>query len=175
MQREIEIKVLNIDVDKIEEKLTSLGAKLISDEEQENYTYVPKDSKFDNGYLRIRETKDSNGEKSTEITFKEVKGDDEFRINDEYTVNIDSISMMSKILEQCGIVLQYQGQKHRKSYSYKGQRFDIDIWDEKTYPHPYMEIEFSSQDMVDEILSDLSIDRSDVTTDSISQLREKLK
>ncbi len=174
MQREIEVKVLNIDVNQMEDKLISLGAEKIGFEEQKNYTFAPRDGEFTNGYLRIRETKPLEGDKKIELTFKEVQNTDEFRVNNEYTVNIDSISMMTKILAQCGVDLKYKGSKLRKSYSYKGQRFDIDRWDEDTYPDPYMEIEFTNQSKVDEILADLGIDKDNVTTDSITELRAKL-
>ena len=175
MNREIEVKVLNIDVDEMEEKLLALGGEKICYEYQTNYTFTPEDGEFANGYLRIRETKYTDDTKKIELTFKEIKNSDDFRVNNEYTVNIDSISMMTKILEQLGVTLQFKGDKERRSYTYKGQRFDIDIWDKKTYPDPYMEIEFTNTDKIDEVLEDLNVDRANVTTESISELRENLK
>ena len=175
MQREIEVKVLNIDVDEMEEKLLALGGKEVSYEYQTNYTFAPEEGAFSNGYLRIRESKFTDHSKKIELTFKEVENVDDFRVNREYTVNIDSISMMTKILNQLGVSLQFKGEKERRSYTYKGQRFDIDIWDKNTYPEPYMEIEFTNKDKVDEVLDDLAIDRANVTTQSISELRENLK
>lgn len=174
MQREIEVKVLNIDVEQMEEKLLSLGAEKINHEMQENYTFTPKNGEFSNGYLRIRETKPIDGEKTIELTFKEIETNDEVRVNKEYSVNIDSVAMMKKILEHSGIILEYHGTKERKSFKYKDQRFDIDIWDEKTYPDPYMEIEFTNQSKMDEILEDLCIDKANVTIESITELREKI-
>ncbi len=73
MQREIEVKVLNIDVEEMEEKLLSLGAKKISEEEQTNYTFIPEEGEFADGYLRIRESKFEDGKKIIELTFKEFK------------------------------------------------------------------------------------------------------
>ena len=175
MQREIEVKVLNIDVDEIEEKLISLGAEKVVHEFQTNYTFTPKDDEFSNGYLRIRETKLLDDSKTIELTFKEIENNDEFRVNKEYTVNIDSVSMMTKILNHLGIVLEYKGEMERKSYSYKEQRFDIDIWDKNTYPDPYMEIEFTNKNKIDEVLDDLGLDKENVTTKSITELRENLK
>ena len=175
MQREIEVKVLNIDVEEMEEKLLSLGAKKISEEEQTNYTFIPEEGEFADGYLRIRESKFEDGKKFIELTFKEFKNSDDFRVNNEYTVNIDSVSVMTSILSKLGIKLEYKGDKKRKSYSYKNQRFDIDIWDKKTYPDPYMEIEFTNQGKIDEIIDDLGVDRDNVTTLSISELRDRLK
>ncbi|WP_243343667.1 class IV adenylate cyclase [Anaerococcus sp. AGMB09787] len=176
MQREIEVKVLNIDIDEMKEKLESHGAKLINHEFQKNYTFKPAGDKgFDNGYLRLRETTyEDKAHKDRELTFKEVKEVNDVRINNEYTVNIDSVTMMIKIFQFLGVELEYEGHKERISYSYKGQRFDIDIWDDKTYPDPYMEIEFTNQSKIDEIIDDLDIDRSNVTNKSITELRESL-
>jgi hypothetical protein len=36
MQKELEVKILNVDIDEVERKLIDLGGKLISVEEQEN-------------------------------------------------------------------------------------------------------------------------------------------
>lgn len=82
--------------------------------------------------------------------------------------------MMNRILEHIGMELQYSGEKERISYRYKNQRFDLDIWDKETYPEPYMEIEFSNQSKIDEIIDDLGIDRKNVTNKSITELREDL-
>ena len=108
------------------------------------------------------------------VDLETIEDVDEFRVNREYTVNIDSISMMTKILNQLGVSLQFKGEKERRSYTYKGQRFDIDIWDKNTYPDPYMEIEFSNQSKIDEIIDDLGVDRANVTNKSITELREDL-
>lgn len=174
MQREIEVKVLGIVPKEIEEKLISLGAEKISREMQKNYTFAPQTGEFEKGYLRIRESIVDDKKAPIELTFKEVKNDEEVRINNEFTVHIDSVSMMTSILEKMGVKLKYKGEKERISYRYKGQRFDIDIWDKDTYPHPYMEIEFTNQSKIDEILEDLDIDKSRVTTKSISDLISEL-
>lgn len=174
MQREIEVKVLGIVPKKIEEKLISLGAERISREMQKNYTFAPQTGEFEKGYLRIRESIVDDKKAPIELTFKEVKNDEEVRINNEFTVHIDSVSMMTSILEKMGVKLKYKGEKERISYRYKGQRFDIDIWDKDTYPYPYMEIEFTNQSKIDEILDDLDIDKSRVTTKSISDLISEL-
>lgn len=174
MQREIEVKVLGIVPKEIEEKLISLGAEKINREMQKNYTFVPQTGDFEKGYLRIRESIVDDKKAPIELTFKEVKNDEEVRINNEFTVHIDSVSMMTSILEKMGVKLKYKGEKERISYRYKGQRFDIDIWDKDTYPHPYMEIEFTNQSKIDEILDDLDIDKSRVTTKSISDLISEL-
>lgn len=42
MQREIEIKVLDIIPEKLEQELIELGAEKIVEEKQVNYTFAPK-------------------------------------------------------------------------------------------------------------------------------------
>ncbi|MDO5047710.1 MAG: class IV adenylate cyclase [Anaerococcus sp.] len=176
MQREIEVKVLNIDIEEMIEKLEGLGAERINHEFQKNYTFKPVGSKeFDHGYLRLRETSHKGSDKKEiELTFKEIKVADDVRINNEYTTKVDSVTMMTRIFELIGVELEYKGEKERISYSYKGQRFDIDIWDKKTYPRPYMEIEFTNQSKIDDIIEELGIDKDNVTNKSITELRESL-
>ena len=174
MQREIEVKVLGIVPEEIESKLIDLGGKKVCRQLQTNYTFEPENGEFEKGYLRIRESTVDGKKSPIELTFKEVKDDEEVRINNEFTVHIDSVSMMTSILEKMGIKLKYKGEKERISYRYKGQRFDIDTWDKKTYPHPYMEIEFTNQSKIDEILDDLELDKEMVTTKSISDLISEL-
>ena len=109
MQREIEVKVLNIDIDEMEEKLLALGGEEVSCEYQTNYTFAPEEGAFSNGYLRIRETKFTDDSKKIELTFKEVEDVDEFRVNREYTVNKESITIMTKIQKQLAVTLHLKG------------------------------------------------------------------
>ena len=177
MDRELEIKVLNIDVEEMEEKLKDKGAEFLGVEIQTNHTFAPKNSKeFPNGYLRIREKTLNDKKEATELTFKEsVDNKDNIRVNNEYTTTINSTSNMIKILEEIGLVERYVGDKKRISYSYKGQRFDIDIWSKNVYPDPYMEIEFTNVNLMEEILDEFEIDRDNVTSESINELIEKRK
>lgn len=177
MDRELEIKVLNIDIKEMQEKLKQKGAEFIGVEIQTNHTFSPENSnEFSNGYLRIREKTLNDKKEATELTFKEsVDNKDNIRVNNEYTTTIDSISNMIKILEEIGLVERYVGDKKRISYIYKGQRFDIDIWSKDVYPDPYMEIEFTNVNLIEEILDEFEIDRKNVTSESINELIEKRK
>ncbi|MFQ7348489.1 MAG: class IV adenylate cyclase [Anaerococcus vaginalis] len=177
MDRELEIKVLNINIEEIEEKLKDKGAEFLGVEIQKNHTFAPKNAKeFSNGYLRIREKTVDDKREATELTFKEVVDNkDNIRVNNEYTTTINSTSNMIKILEEIGLVERYVGDKKRISYNYRGQRFDIDIWSKDVYPDPYMEIEFTNVNLMEEILDEFEIDRKNVTNESINELIEKRK
>lgn len=173
MEREIEIKVLGIDLKQMEISLIRLGATKIAEEEQEttviNSTAHP--IKDDLGYLRIRKTRTTDGTEMV-CTFKHKRADVGVRRYDEYTVCIDDVKEMCKIFELMGYDIQETGKKHRISYRYKNCRFDLDCWEEKIYPEPYMEIEADSRDAIDSVLEELKIDPSKITTRSIAELRK---
>ena len=126
MQREIEIKVLDIVPEELEQELIELGAEKIVEEKQVNYTFAPKNAEdFDTGYLRIRETYIEGKRESIELTFKEMKNSEDVRINNEFTTKIDSVTMMTQILDRIGVKIKYKGEKQRISYRYKGQRLSL--------------------------------------------------
>ena len=90
MDRELEIKVLNINIEEMEEKLKAKGAEFLGVEIQKNHTFAPKNAKeFSNGYLRIREKTVDDKREATELTFKEVVDNKEnIRVNNEIQLQI---------------------------------------------------------------------------------------
>jgi adenylate cyclase class 2 len=179
METEIEVKVLNVDLNEIEEKLIHLGAKLIAEELQVNTVIDSEDSYIQKGlnsYLRIRETTDLlNNKKTTKLTFKKNLGAMKTRKNIEISTKIDNKEAMIKILENLGYHVVREGFKKRKSYAFEGIKFDLDSWDENTYPYPYMEIEVKDQSDLDKAIRLLDIDEKNISTKSITELIEELK
>lgn len=178
MEKEIEVKVLNIDVGAIEERLKNLNAKLIGEEHQRNLVFDarnPLEKLNEDDYLRIREIKKpGGGQKSIELTFKENIGKDSLRQSLEQTVEISNSQTMIQILQALGYDLIEEGIKHRKSYLYQNIRFDLDSWDENTYPHPYLEIEVEKPKDLEKAIDLLNIDRGNISTKSILQLKKEL-
>jgi adenylate cyclase class 2 len=174
--REKEVKVLNIDKDEIENKLKNIGATLIKDEEQINIRFDSEESilkKNLNGYLRIRITKNLlNGETKNTMTFKKSISRDKLRVNEEIETEISNVEETSKILEILGYKKKRPGLKHRRSYIYDNIIFEIDTWDKETYPKPYLEIEMSSEEDLEKAIKLLNLDRSQITSKSIAELRK---
>ncbi len=176
---EKEVKVLNVDLKEMEKKLLNIGAKLISDEKQINIIFDSKNKHIEknlDGYLRIRETKDNETKKIT-MTYKKSLGVEKTRSNLEINVTLNSLdekNNMIKILSELGYHISSIGYKDRKSYLYRDLRFDLDKWDKKTYPHPYMEIEFDKEEDLENIVDVLKLDKKNITTESILQLQKKL-
>lgn len=179
MEKELEVKVLNMKFNKLEEKILGLGGKLIAEENQINTLIdsnkIPIKS-YSNSYLRIRETEDIlNNDKKIELTLKKNISTKRLRDNIEYTTEIESRESMLKILNELGFDCNEIGYKKRKSYILKGARFDFDTWDDKTYPYPYMEIEVDSWEKLNEITSLLEIPQDNISFKSIVELRKEIK
>lgn len=179
MSMEIEIKVLNIDLNEMESKLKKLGAKLASEEYQVNTVIDRRDGYIEknlNSYLRIRETNNLlTGEDSIKLTLKKNIGKDKSRKNIEITTKIDNKDSMLKILEYLEYQVVQEGHKKRKTYIYENIRFDLDQWDKNTYPYEYMEIEVEKEEDLDKAIGLLNINKEQISTKSIMELKEELE
>lgn len=175
MQKELEVKILNVEVDKIRKKLEDIGAKFIREEKQINYTFKSQKINIEKGsYLRIRTTIIEN-KKENELTYKKKSYSKQMRAYDEYTTKISNVKNTIEILKNLGYEIEYKGYKKRIIYKINTTEFDIDIWDKDTYPYPYMEIEVENENDLSKLIKKLNIKKEDISTLSISQLREKLK
>lgn len=178
MVKELEVKVLNIDKKVLEKRLKIIGATLLRREYQTNYLIDSKEKNIQNmhnSYLRIRETKDLDTD-AVEYTFtlKENISKDGIRENVEVNTKIENKESLMYILNVLGYDVIQKGFKERISYVYNGIRFDIDTWDEDTYPYSYMEIEVEKKQDLKEAIRLLNIDEKDITTKSIVELRKDL-
>ncbi|MCR2045214.1 CYTH domain-containing protein [Anaerosalibacter massiliensis] len=178
MAKELEVKILNIDIEEMEEKLINLGASLISEEDQINYILDSKENKIQkeyDSYLRLREKRDLNSGKVDYIfTLKENIPRDGIRENIERNTKVEDKDALIYILDVLGVYVINKGFKKRISYEYDGIRFDIDTWDEDTYPHSYMEIEVKKEEDLKKAIKLLNIDKENISTKSIVELRKDL-
>lgn len=180
MERELEVKVLGIDLDAMEKKIISLGGKLIAKEKQINTLIDSNDTPIKgylDAYLRIRETKDLlNNEENIVFTLKKsIDNDNGLRDNIELTTEIKDKEMILEILKNLGFDKIEVGFKERKSYELMDARLDFDQWDKETYPFPYMEVEVNDMKHLNEITKILEIPQENISTKSIVQLRKELK
>lgn len=177
---EKEVKVLRNDIKKIEEKLINYGAEFLSEERQLNIRIDSSDGKKrvkEGCFLRIRDTHElCENKKQTFLTFKEISKviveGKSYRNNIEYTTEISDVDTMITIFKKLGFDKFVYENKHRKSYSYKNTRIDLDIWDEKVFPKPYFEIEFKKEEDLSDVLESLEINREDVSDKTLMELKE---
>ncbi len=173
MDREIEVKLLGVDLEKLEKELVAKGAEFLGEEHQVNYVINSTSHPIDtSGYLRLRKTQ-KNGEESLEFTFKAQSVQDEARDSKEYTTHVDNAENLLKTMELLGYDKIERGEKLRRSYEYKNARFDLDRWDEETYPIPYAEIEGTSGIAIYALVEEFGLSRDQVSTKSITELRKE--
>lgn len=178
MDKELEVKVLNIDIGLIEERIISLGGKLLSKELQIN-TLIDSSERpiksYLDAYMRIRESKNllTNDESITFTLKKNIKNS-ALRENVELNTDIEDKDTMLQILKELGFDKISIGHKERTSYMLEGARIDLDTWDKDTYPDPYMEIEVNDSSDLDKIIKLLDIPKENISTKSIVQLRKDL-
>jgi len=121
--KETEVKILEINRQKIEQTLDALGAKKIFEGEVQTIFLDFKDSQISKqeDLLRLRKTS-----KKTELTYKKVKHKKTVKIAEEYTVEVSDLEMMLKILESLELTTTGKMEKHRISYKLEKAQFDID-------------------------------------------------
>ncbi|WP_164995808.1 class IV adenylate cyclase [Miniphocaeibacter massiliensis] len=178
MERELEFKLLGLDLDYYKNLLEEKGAKLIAHEKQIN-TVVSSES-FplidEDCYLRIREVKDLlNSDNKIEFTFKKKVKNELVRENYEYTTEVSSKEGLINILRNLKFNKYITGTKERASYNYKNLRLDFDTWDKDTYPYPYIEIESSNEKDIYDFLKEFNISKNHISLKSITDLKNELK
>lgn len=171
---EIEIRILNIDIEKIRNRIFEIGGVLVKKENQINKLFDFEDGKLlkENSYARIRVIDDLiEGRKIFFMTTKKrIEGDKKFKVMDENEVIISSDDIGEKIFESLGMVMTHKIKKYRESYKVRNVLIEIDINDKNFYPHPYIEIEGENIDEIQEIVYSLGYKMEDTTSKSIFEI-----
>lgn len=154
MHTEYEVRVLEIDVETIIQKLESVGAEFQWDHLQKRYVYdfIPK---IDGKWIRLR----TNGDKTT-LTIKNIVSS---RIDgtQELEIEVDDFAKTNLILNELGFVAKGYQENRRRQYLLDGVEIDIDSW--PLIP-TYLEIEGKSEDDVYRVLEKLGISKEEVTS-----------
>jgi adenylate cyclase class 2 len=122
--KEIEVKIINIDREKVEARLSTLGATQIFDGDQVTvfFDYPGNPIATAKNLLRLRKTADK-----TQLTFKKFIESKSLKIRDEYEVAVSDFESMQLILESLGLSPTKRMEKHRTSYALNsGAEVDID-------------------------------------------------
>ncbi len=171
--KEIETRIIKINVEEIKYKLNSLGCKRVKDENQTNNIYDFPDRRLLNnkGYARIRIVKDNLSDTTINyMTTKKLLSQDKYKIMEEHEIVIDNSEEGALIFTSLGLELVQSVKKHRESYKYKDSLIEIDINDVKFCPFPYLEIESYNEDEIKEIVMLLGYTMKDTTSKTIYEL-----
>ncbi len=120
---EIEVKILEIDIQKVVETLVNLKALSVFDGDLLTLFLDFQDHQIQKrgDVLRLRREPDSIA-----LTYKKVKINKIAKVANEYTVQVDDFEKTLILLENLGLSVTQRMQKHRTSYKLDNVRFDID-------------------------------------------------
>lgn len=157
MNTEFEVRILEIDVDKITKKLESLGAVKKFDYLQRRYVYnfIPKQDKK---WIRLR----TNGEITT-LTIKDIVSE-KIDGTKELEIEVDDFEKTNLILNELGYRPKGYQENRRCQYILHGVEIDIDSW---PFIPTYLEIEGKCEKEVYETLDKLEIDKEKITTKDV--------
>ena len=122
--KEVEVKIIDIDREKVVERLSTLGATQTFDGDQVTvfFDYPGNPIATAKNLLRLRKTGDK-----TQLTFKKFIESTALKIRDEYEVSVSDFESMRLILESLGLSPTKRMEKHRTSYTLNsGVEVDID-------------------------------------------------
>lgn len=168
--KELETRIIDIDVDDIRKKLKDLGAKQVKAEDQINELYDFEDGRLlsKKGYARVRTVFDKITNKETVfMTTKKMLSQDTFKVMEENEVIVDNNEMARKIFTSLGLVLIQSINKYRESYRLENALIEIDINDKSFCPFPYIEIETDSVENLDKVVKLLGYTLEDTTSKTI--------
>lgn len=174
--KELETRVVDIDVEKVRETLINLGAKKVKEEYQINNIYDFEDNRLLNskGYARIRVTDDRlNNKEVVYMTTKKMLSQGTFKVMEENETIVEDKEAAAKIYASLGLVLKESIKKYRESYKIMDSLVEIDINDKSFCPFPYLEIETTSEERLKEILELLGYSIEDTTSKTIYELLEE--
>ncbi len=136
---EIEVKVLEIDEQKVIKTLAHLGAAKVFDGEVLTLFFDFQDSQIHNSGNVFRLRKE---QKNVELTYKKAQIGKNVKTAEEYTTQVSDLKMTLNILEHIGLSVTQKMRKHRISYTIDDVRFDIDRYNgEYKFIPEFLEIE----------------------------------
>jgi adenylate cyclase class 2 len=160
MHTEYEVRILEINIDEVKEKLKKLNAKFEWDLLQKRYVYdfIPK---VDGKWIRLR----TNGKKTT-LTIKNIVSS-EIDGTQELEIEVDNFDRCNLILKELGYEAKGYQENRRVQYILNGVEVDIDYW--PMIP-TYLEIEGPSEEAVYNIVETLGFSKEDCTTKDVEKV-----
>ena len=160
MKEELELRILDVDVNKVIDKLEKMGAEKVGDWHYIRYIYDTKPFD-DDKWIRLR----SNGEEIT-LTYKNFANDSIDGVK-ELEIGVSDLQKTKEFLEILGYEhISFQENK-RIRYMYNDIEIDIDTW---PYLNAYVEVEANSKDKVIEIVDELKVYGSEVTAKNVQSI-----
>lgn len=164
MKTEFELRILEVNKDKIINHLEKLGAKKIGEFDQKRYVYN-LNPKQENKWIRLR----TNGKKTT-LTYKDITSNT-IDGTKEVEIEVNNFEKTNELLEKIGFKNKGYQENKRIQYILNDVEIDIDTW--PLIP-TYMEIEGKSEEEVINISKLLNVDETKITTLNCSDIYKNI-
>ena len=156
---ETEIKILDINREEIEEKLLSLMAGKIFDDEIHAIYYDSGDNAIRKNRNTFRLRKEG---KRSVLTFKRYIENREAKVREEKEVEVADFDAMRSILESIGFSVWFEMKKHRTTYECEGIHFELDKYHDKhDYIPEFLEIEGTDMEKIYKYVELLGFNKDD--------------
>jgi predicted adenylyl cyclase CyaB len=158
--REIEAKILEIDMKDLEKRLKKLGAT-----KREEYTMEMTFFDTKSGFMKRHRNavRIRNEGKKNVMTFKEFIPNKKLKVRNEYNLEISDLDVARKILELLGFHVSLKLKKRKIAYAKGRTRFEFNIYlGEYAHVPPFLEIEVPNQKTLFEYVRKLGIPESSV-------------
>ena len=154
MHIEYEARVLEVDKEKLENKLVSLGAKKVADFNYKRrvYDFNPKNN---HKWIRLR----TDGTNTT-LTIKEYV-DNSIDGTKEMEIKVSDFEETNNMLNELGYNAHTYQESMRTRYLLNGVEIDIDTW---PYIPTYVEIEGKDSNEVEKMVDLLELNKDKLTT-----------
>ncbi|KEJ04172.1 adenylate cyclase [Clostridium botulinum A2B7 92] len=176
--KEIETRIIKINIEEIRKKLLDLGAIKVKEESQINNIYDFSDKKLlkGKGYARIRYIKDViENEEHYYMTVKKLISQEKYKVMEENETEILDFKEGENIFKALGLELIESISKFRESYKYKETLVEIDINDKSFCPFPYIELESNNEEELEELVELLGYSMNDTTSKTIYEILNEEK
>ena len=161
---EYEVRVLEIDIKKMQKKLKELNAELVEDVFQRRYLYDFKPVNPDK-WIRLR----TNGNTTT-LTIKDVQSS-KIDGTKEMEIVVDDFDTTNEILNELGYKPRGIQENKRIKYNLNGVEVDIDTW--PRIP-TYLEVEGKNEEEVYKTLELLGIPKEKATALNTQTIYEEI-
>lgn len=174
--KEIETKIIKIDVTNIRNKILNLGGTLVKNEKQLNLIYDYEDGSLMNnkGYARVRKIIDFiKSEERYYLTVKKLITTVPYKIMDEHETLVSDLDEAKEILKALGLNLVKEITKTRESYKLYESLIEIDICEKNICPFPYLEIESKDEEELSTIIKLLGYSVDDAHSETLDEILSK--
>lgn len=158
MNIEFEVKVLDINTERLKAKLSDLGAEYKGSFNFKRYIFILND---ENSWIRLR----TDGSNHT-LTYKKAVNDAIDGV-EEVEVNVSNFSKTKSILQKCGLSIKSYQENSRELYTLDDVEVTIESW--PNIP-PYAEIEGKSKFAVEQMIDKLQFANDKLTSKPVSEI-----